>query len=164
MGNSAEAWHELFVATAGADAALAGLVFVAVSINLDRILHLDGVPERALQTLTLLVGVVLVSFLGLTPQSSTALGIEIVVLGAALLALFARTLRATVRSVLGKPSWVLPRGPARARQRSLRHRRDQPARANRRRTVLGAGRDDRSDAGRRVQRLGPPRGDSPLST
>lgn len=105
MGNSAEAWHELFVATAGADAALAGLVFVAVSINLDRILHLDGVPERALQTLTLLVGVVLVSFLGLTPQSSTALGIEIVVLGAALLALFARTLRATVRSVLGKPSW-----------------------------------------------------------
>jgi len=35
-------WTVLFVGTAGASAALAGLVFVAVSINVDRILKLEG--------------------------------------------------------------------------------------------------------------------------
>ena len=35
-----EPWSDLFVAAAGAGAALAGLVFVAVSINVDRILAL----------------------------------------------------------------------------------------------------------------------------
>jgi hypothetical protein len=47
-------WKDLFVASAGASAALAGLVFVAVSINIDRILKFNGLPERALQTVLLL--------------------------------------------------------------------------------------------------------------
>ena len=72
----AEVWHELFVATAGAAAALAGLVFVAVSINIARILALVGVPERGLQTVLLLLGTVVVSVFGLAPQSATALGIR----------------------------------------------------------------------------------------
>jgi hypothetical protein len=42
-----ELWHDLFVAVAGAAAALAGLVFVAVSINVERILQYKGLPERA---------------------------------------------------------------------------------------------------------------------
>lgn len=71
-------WSELFVAAAGASAALAGLVFVAVSINLDRILKLPGVPDRALQTVLLFLSVVVVSLLGLFPeQSRTALGLEL---------------------------------------------------------------------------------------
>jgi hypothetical protein len=35
-------WTELFLAQAGASAALAGLLFVAISINLDRILKGSG--------------------------------------------------------------------------------------------------------------------------
>jgi hypothetical protein len=69
-------WTELFVASAGASAALTGLVFVAVSINIDRILRLAGVPERALVTLLLLLGVLVVSLVALVPElSRTALGL-----------------------------------------------------------------------------------------
>jgi hypothetical protein len=75
-------WSDLFVAAAGAAAALAGLVFVAVSINVERILSLSGLPERALATVLLLVSVVLVSLIGLIPgQTSTATGVELLAEG-----------------------------------------------------------------------------------
>jgi modulator of FtsH protease len=82
MAYDPSAWTDLLVACAGAGAALAGLVFVAVSINVEQILRYEGLPSRALATLVLLLGVVVVSIVGLTPgQSRSALGVELAVVG-----------------------------------------------------------------------------------
>jgi hypothetical protein len=103
------AWSDLFVATAGAAAALAGLVFVAISINIARILELAGVPERGLQTVLLLLGAVVVSIFGLVPQRPGTFAIELVVVGAALVLLMAATARAAVSGARGHPGWMVSR-------------------------------------------------------
>ena len=96
----ASEWTDFFVAGAGASAALAGLVFVAVSINVDRILRLQGLPDRALATVLLLLSVVLVSLTGLIPgQSRTALAGELLGVG---LAFSVVTLALTLRSTAGR--------------------------------------------------------------
>ena len=102
-------WHELLVASAGAAAALAGLVFVAVSINVERILHLEGLPERALQTVLLLLGAVIVSLFGLIPQSTAALGVVLLATGLALTGFFAATSRTTLKDTRGHSGWLLSR-------------------------------------------------------
>ena len=98
-----EAWTDLFVAAAGASAALAGLVFVAVSINVERILQYEGLPERSLQTLMLLVSVLIVSIIGLIPgQDRIVLGVELFICGLAFgLAIWSRGVRSTDPSTAG---------------------------------------------------------------
>jgi hypothetical protein len=74
---SAAPWQTFLAAEVGAAASLTGLLFVAVSINLERILAYPKLPARAGETLTLLLLVVVISSLGLAPQSSDALAGEI---------------------------------------------------------------------------------------
>jgi hypothetical protein len=86
-----EEWKDLFVAVAGASAALLGLLFVAVSINLERILSYEGLPERALEALLLLLGVLIVSIVGLVPgQSNVALGLELLAVAGLVAAIILR--------------------------------------------------------------------------
>jgi hypothetical protein len=59
----------LFLAEAGASAALGGLLFVAVSINLERIISIRSLPGAALATIVLLVAVLMVSTLRWCPSS-----------------------------------------------------------------------------------------------
>jgi hypothetical protein len=75
-------WEELFLAEAGASAALAGLLFVAISINLTKILEVRGLVGRAGEAIVLLVAVLVASTLVLVPdQPRVALGTELLVTG-----------------------------------------------------------------------------------
>jgi hypothetical protein len=77
-------WHDFFVAQTGAFAALTGLVFVALSINLKQILSSPGLPGRAGEAVTVLVEPVLIGLVCLLPlQSVRALGAELLVIAVA---------------------------------------------------------------------------------
>jgi modulator of FtsH protease len=94
-GYDPASWTDFSVAQAGASAALTGLLFVAMSINLDNILETDGLPSRAAETLVFLMNILLVATLILVPQRSQLLGAEILVIsGAAWVAISSAKLRA----------------------------------------------------------------------
>lgn len=77
-----EAWSDFAVAAAGASAALTGLVFVAVSLNLARILEFADLPARTGQTLVLFLAPLFVGLLVLVRgQSVRALGVELLIAG-----------------------------------------------------------------------------------
>ena len=75
-------WNDFYVAVVGASAALTGLIFVGISINLAKILSIHGLPDRALLSLILLLNVTVSGLLFLIPEQATrTLGIEVLVIG-----------------------------------------------------------------------------------
>jgi hypothetical protein len=73
----------MLVATAGASAALAGLVTVAIATNIGEILKYRWLPSRAATSIGLLVLVLVVSIAGLMrPQALSWFGIETIVFAA----------------------------------------------------------------------------------
>ena len=75
-------WETFAAANAGAAAALAGLVFVGVSINVAEIVASKRLVGRGLEAFSLLTMVLLVSVLLLVPDiSTTGLGIGLLVIG-----------------------------------------------------------------------------------
>jgi hypothetical protein len=82
MSTTMANWSNFFVAEVGAAAALTGLIVVAVSINLTRILSFEQLPARAGESLVMLISALLIAGLGLFPgQPVAAFGAETLVIG-----------------------------------------------------------------------------------
>ena len=95
---TAAGWTVFGAAAVGSGATLSGLVFVAVSINLNRILGHPSLPIRSWQTLGLLLTPLLFGFFLLVPgQSRTVLAWELigsaVLLGGSRVALHRQSVR-----------------------------------------------------------------------
>jgi hypothetical protein len=87
-GYDLAAWEPFFSVIVAAAATLTGLLFVAVSINLDRILKGSRfLPTRAAETLATLLLVVASSALTLVPQSVRLVGAEILIIVVPMLAI-----------------------------------------------------------------------------
>ena len=89
-------------------ATLTGLVFVAVSINLTRILAGPGLPGRAAESLLQLLATVVISACALIPgQSSTSLGIEMLLVSSTIWLLQSVVQILYVRMKTGHPRYWL---------------------------------------------------------
>jgi hypothetical protein len=102
-------WDTFFAAQLGASAALAGLLFVGISINMTKILKYPMLVNRALQSLILLGTILVVSSFSLDPdQSVMFLGVEILIVGASVWAMVTtlsiRNLRAVEKQYMW--SWI----------------------------------------------------------
>jgi modulator of FtsH protease len=85
-------WANLFIAAAGAGAALAGLIIVAMSVNVKTILRIPGMTSRAATTIAVLTLMVLVTLAGLFPnQTYLQFGIVMTVCSVPVLALSLRS-------------------------------------------------------------------------
>jgi hypothetical protein len=82
MNSLSPDWQNFFSAELGALATLTGLVVVAISINLSRILTVVNLPSRAGESLVMLVGALVIVSAALAPnQPPILLGAEISLIG-----------------------------------------------------------------------------------
>ena len=102
-----EAWSDFAVAAAGAAAALAGLLFVALSINLTAVLASERSTSRAASALVMLASPVFLSLTLLVPWGSpTPLGVVLLVLGVLVSVALALLLPRPVAEV-PVPAWLV---------------------------------------------------------
>ncbi len=81
-------WSTFLSAEAGAAAALTGLLFVGVSMNLSRILSMPFLPLRALLALMILVAILIATTLLMVPgQTTLSAGLQLLLVGGAVWAL-----------------------------------------------------------------------------
>jgi hypothetical protein len=93
-------WANFFFAEATASSALVGLIFVAISINLNQILAAAHLPRRAIMALVILMSILIISSLMLVPgQSLTVIGGEILGIGCIIWYAVTRLEIAVLRSV-----------------------------------------------------------------
>lgn len=85
MGYTGADWANFALAVTAAAATLAGLLFVAMSINLQRILSFPNLPARAAQTLILFATPLFTGVFVVVPgQPRTVLGSELLATGIAI--------------------------------------------------------------------------------
>lgn len=111
-----ESWHELYILLGGAAAALTGLLFVATSLHVERIIATPHWRRRLLANTFSLTGVLIESILVTVPQPAQWLGYELVIGNLFLLAfLMAPLIRSWIavsgvpplRLVAGTLSWLV---------------------------------------------------------
>ena len=78
--NDPAQWQNFYVMMGGANAALTGLVFVAISIHLREVLDHPLLKPRAVLALVVLTTQIAISAIVLTPQARELMGLEILVL------------------------------------------------------------------------------------
>jgi len=97
MATDPAAWTEFAAAMVAASSALAGLIFVALSINLDRILSLPGISDVALEGVIALTVVLIASIVVLAPGiPAGSLSAGLVLIGIVELVVVAWLLRRTL--------------------------------------------------------------------
>ncbi|HUI51806.1 MAG TPA: hypothetical protein VLX60_08485 [Terriglobales bacterium] len=99
-------WTNFFITSAGAASALAGLVFVAVSVNVNQLIEFSHLLPRAAATIAALILILVSSVAALIPQSAPALGGEIVLFAAMCWLL---KLRSAQQAFVGGAKWHRPR-------------------------------------------------------
>ena len=75
--NTLDAWANFFITGAEVSATLAGLVIVAVSVNIQKILAHRQLPPRASSTVAVLMLLVVIGLAALVPQPRRAFGAEV---------------------------------------------------------------------------------------
>ncbi|MBV9778233.1 MAG: hypothetical protein JO143_14430, partial [Acetobacteraceae bacterium] len=103
------AWTEFFATAGDAAATLVGLIIVAVSVNLQRILARPQLPSRAGAGIAALLLSLGVSLAALMPQTGAALGLEVIGFAAAvwMVQLWATRQMIVARSQQSRPLFEL---------------------------------------------------------